>query len=142
MYLHVLSLTVLSTSSTNIYMLVYRMGTPPGNFWKETGMHLVLENGKQQYYKCPWCLPSIFCGELCSHHLCQITLILNFFEHELGNSNFPVTVLLPLAAVEDISACWENSEICPLTSGTCCNWAVSAVFVTSGSSVPECQAGG
>lgn len=72
------------------------------------GMHLVFENGSQQYYRCPWCLSTSFCRELYSHHLCQMTLILNFFEHELGNSSFPVMVLLPLAAVEDTSACWRT----------------------------------
>ena len=46
MYLHVLSLTVLSTSITSIYMLDYRMGTP-GYFGKEMGMYLVFENGSQ-----------------------------------------------------------------------------------------------
>lgn len=50
MYLYVLSLTVLSASLTSTYMLVYRIGAPASYFWKEMGMHLVFENGNQQYY--------------------------------------------------------------------------------------------
>lgn len=66
------------------------------------GTYLVSENDNWQYYKCPWCFPTSFCGQLCSHHLCQMTVILNFFEHDFGNVNFPVIVHLPVAAAEDI----------------------------------------
>lgn len=70
-------------------------------------------------------LPTSFCGELGPRHLCQMTLILTFFEHELGNSNFPITVLSPPAAAEDVLACWRTLKS---PSGPCCNWAVSGVL--------------
>lgn len=52
-YLHFKS--VLSTSITNICMLVHRMGSLSSYWWKE--MHLIFERATQQSSKCPWCLP-------------------------------------------------------------------------------------
>lgn len=48
---------------TSTYVLVQRIGAPASYFWKEMGMHLVLENGNQQYYKRPCYLPTSSCGD-------------------------------------------------------------------------------
>lgn len=92
-------------------MLVHRMGSLPSYCWKE--MNLLIEYGTQQYSKCPWCLPHSFCGELHSHHLCQIILIQIFFKHDLGNIN------LCYCPFNTSCSCrcfilLKNSEICPL----------------------------
>lgn len=63
----------------------------------------------------------------------SLTVILNFFKHMLGNSNMPVTILLPLfhllKAAAEGNSLLENSEICPVTFHACHNVTVSAVFL-------------